>query len=230
MLGLALVVALAMAPSAARAAVSRADAAATAAYVHARYALAKATAGRVAAELESLHALDRRVAGECPNVLAAEPSNAPRKAQMAVINEILAAAILAELEPDRGDLMAIARTVGRLRWSDRRLTRLLQAEARHAREIAAIPTVPLCADLRAWAASGFQVVPPATERLDRELPLESGEGSEEVTVRLLRPFEGPADRRIMRRVAALESKRSKAIERGAPAALATLIRTLRGKE
>jgi len=56
-------VALAMAPSAARAAVSRADAAATAAYVHARYALAKATAGRVAASRYEVRG--------CPHTIAA---------------------------------------------------------------------------------------------------------------------------------------------------------------
>jgi len=166
------------------------DRAATRALLEARYTyeqalLAGAPASRAAAE-----GLASSLGGECPGVLAGAPhetlntflespgrSQSPR--QMGEANrenrqwsdlqgELALDLGLPLIEPDRQAARAYARAVGSLRWSNNALTALERTGATELewRVQSAPPAV--CADMKAWVASGYRTLSPATKMLIRE--------------------------------------------------------------
>jgi len=189
--------------------------ASTRAYIDARYTFARAGISNISAELSAMRAFTSRVEGECPGVLAGARSLAYPKQRAAIVEEMMAAVVLAELGPDRGALRATARTIRNLRWTDRRLTRLVHREEQAVDALAALPDPRLCTDFRSWATSSFRVLPAQTERFDRELTIEvatEGQGREEVIARLLRPYELPAERRTIQRTAMIDARHATATE------------------
>ena len=80
----------------------------------------------------------------------------------AMTSEIIDGSVVAELAPDRRAALSAARALARLHWSDRRLRRLARLEVAELRAEFATPAPNVCADLRAWAASGFRTLPHAT--------------------------------------------------------------------
>jgi signal peptidase I len=66
--------------------------------------------------------------------------------------------------------VAFARAVAPLRWSSARLTRAIQANANDDVKESRASAPALCADYKAWAASGYRTLPPETERLATERP------------------------------------------------------------
>ncbi len=140
------------------------DAGATAAYVRANYALvanAHAKQGAAEAALQSLLARVRR---ECPNVVAGSPQN---EASEKLTFELVGAMRLSALKPISGAIAAYARAVSGLRWSDAALTREVHAYARELLTQSRIPVPDLCAELRAWKATGYASLPPGTLPFDK---------------------------------------------------------------
>jgi hypothetical protein len=166
------------------------DRAATRALLEARYTyeqalLASAPASRAAAEQVA-----DGLGGECPGALAGAPhetldtffespgrsesarqvgeSNRERRQWSDLQGELALALELRVSEADRQAALLYVRTVRSLRWSNNAVTALEHAGAGTLewRVQSAPPAV--CADMKAWAASGYKTLSPATKILISE--------------------------------------------------------------
>jgi hypothetical protein len=212
----ALIVGLAFAacafvPAHAFASVHADDAAATRAYLSTDYAYERGTSAALGVTIAALEARAGMIGGECPNAL----TYAPRDAAFGELGEEAdTTAFFAGRASVRSMVLRFAQTIDRLRWSDRKLTRFVRAEAAEERAIATIALPDVCADIAAWKASAYAALPQSAARfLARVQAVESlsGEGpfeeSREVAImRFLRPYEGPAQRRTARRIERLEAR------------------------
>jgi hypothetical protein len=206
------------------------DRAATYLLVRADYGLDKALLVHVhvsqAAEVEAAKALGQ----ECKGVLAGAPEesvleeegpSAPRPALSGrrqgeqarseqekqvlelEIEETLSAAANVVI---RGAEEAYIATIQKLSWSDPTINALIQRRAQVSRTELAKPRVGVCAELRGWAASGFQVLPPEAKSLQETEDAPSRNVVSGNLQVLLMPYEDAASRAILRRVEALRKQ------------------------
>ena len=92
-----------------------------------------------------------------------------RERQRRELNEEIAQAFLVALiEPVRAGALAHAHTLASLHWTHTSLTRYIHALATELEWEARSSTPAVCADLRVWAASGYQRLSPATKSLAHE--------------------------------------------------------------
>ena len=103
---------------------------------------------------------------------------------------------------DAGPIHTFVRAVRQLRWSNPKLTRTAQGYAMSLRELATLPLPNICADVRAWSASGFRTIPAATIRFDSYV--ESIEGHT-ISPRV-RPLRAPGRQSYSRTQTRLETK------------------------
>lgn len=115
------------------------------------------------------------------------------------------------------DFEAFAKTVEPLFWSDPRITTAIHRHAQ-AGSLDARHAVPdACADIKAWAASGFKMLSPASRALRSEedpsaIEAETEEAAPGPTIstreldKLLRPFESTSDRRLLSETKALYAR------------------------
>jgi len=198
-------------PAHALASVHTGDAAATRAYLSAAGAFERSAYAEVGVNAAAIEAHASEIGGECPSAL----TYAPRDTAFAELGEeAYTTAFFAGTTPARPMLLRLSQTIERLRWSDRRLTRLVRAEAAEERSIAALALPDVCADIAAWKASGYAALPQsAASFLARVRGIESSsfvgpseERREAVILRLLRPYETPAQRRTARSIERLEAE------------------------
>jgi hypothetical protein len=201
---------LAVSSPAALAEVSSSDASATGSYLQAQYAVVRGEVKSFPVAVAAIEALAKKVQMECPGVLANAPkpaSGTPPTGTTAEVSEEEIDAVFGVAEAtEDARRRRFAGIVARLRWSNRALTRLVHSQAAAETEKAAIPAPSLCADMRSWVGSGYQAVPASTEHY---LKLESAlsartEGTPVSVMRKLVPYESLADKRIAKKVAALE--------------------------
>jgi hypothetical protein len=223
--------ACAVLPGTAFAAASSGNAAATRAYLRAGEAYENSSYAEFGATVAAIEARAGEIGGECPSAL----TYAPRDTAFGEIGEELGSTVFyASLVSTRGTLLRQSQAIAHLRWSDRRLTRLVHAEADEERSILALTLPDVCADIAAWKASAYAALPPsATRFLARVWAIEaasfvgpSEESREMVISHLLRPYEGPAERRTAKRIERLEERLGKRLEAAATAARAKLAAAL----
>lgn len=178
------------------------DIAATRAYIEADYRLARAGRVRLAASLAAISALVHRTVAECP--LAGEGAYVNAAANQ-VSEEVLETVEVTAYQPDIRAIRAAARSLRPLRWSNDKLTRRVHAFVVKLENLAKIAPADICADVRAYAATGFTVAPEPTVRFVKLFAAAEIE-SEEVPVRLLAPYEGPRQAKLMRAVKRLEGE------------------------
>jgi hypothetical protein len=198
-------------PAPALAGVSVSNAAATRAYLRAGAAYEESSYAKLGASAAAIEARASEIGGECPAAL----TYAPRDAAFEELGEAAGATLFyASLASTRSTLQRQSRAIAHLRGSDRRLTRLVRAEAAEERAVLAITLPDVCADIAAWRASAYAALPgSATAFVDRARAIESTsfvgpseESREAVIMRLLRPYEGPAERRTAKRIQHLEAQ------------------------
>jgi hypothetical protein len=97
-------------------------------------------------------------------------------------------------------------TVGRLTWSDPTIDALVQQRAARLHEDLAGPPVAICAELRAWAASGFHVLPSGVKRLQEAREARGKQAVQGDLAALLAPYEDSAARASVRRISALKER------------------------
>jgi hypothetical protein len=213
------------------AAVSSGNATATRAYLRAGEAYEGGSYAEFGATVAAIDARAGEIGGECPSAL----TYAPRDTAFGELGEELGSAVFyASLVSMRGTLLRQSQAIAYLRWSDRRLTRLVHAEAAEERAILALTLPDVCADIAAWKASAYAALPPsATGFLARVRTIESAsfvgpleESREGVIRHLLRPYEGPAERRTAKRIAQLEEQLARRLGAAATAARAKLATAL----
>jgi hypothetical protein len=205
--------------------VTTSDAAATHAYLKARIVLQRAAVTAEPAELEAIAALEAQVKAECPGVLAGAPPHVKgektNESEVEVSEEMLSAGFGTAENVAHPANARFARTVRRLRWSNRRLTRLLRSLAIEQAEQSAIPPPELCRDMKFWVASGYTAVSAGTKAFRHRHSVVSSitqiepEPNEPVTdifhlnalvAHRLKPYEDHADRLLARKALPPEAK------------------------
>lgn len=218
-------------PAPALAAVHTGDAAATRAYLRAADAYEVGAYAEAGASVAAIRARASAIAGECPSVL----TYAPRDAAFGELGEEAGMTVFfAGVAPVRSMTLRLAQTMGHLSWSDRRLMRLVRAETGEQRAIAALAQPDVCADIAAWKASAYATLPQSSAGfLARVQAIESlsvvgssEESREAVIMRLLRRYEGPAERRTAKRIERLEAQIGRRWTAAATAARTTLAAAL----
>jgi hypothetical protein len=198
-------------PAHALASVQIDDAAATRAYLSAADAYEFDASAELPGRIASIEAHADEIGSECPAAL----TYAPRDTAFEEVGEELYTTVFfAATARERPMLLRLAHTIEHLSWSNRRLTGLVRAEAAEERAIATLALPDVCADIAAWKASGYAALPQsATKFLARVQAIESlavtgpsEESRETAIMRLLRPYETPAQRRIARHIERLEAQ------------------------
>lgn len=198
-------------PAHALASVHTHDISATRAYLRASDAYERGTYAEVGMGVAAIEARASAIGGQCPSVL----TFAPRDAAFGELGEEADTTVFsADVAPVRSMTLRLGRSIEHLRWSDRRLTRLVRAEAAEELAIATLALPDVCADIAAWRASAYAALPPSAVRFLAHLQaIESLQGvglSEEsreaAIMRLLRPYERPAERQTARRIERLEAQ------------------------
>jgi hypothetical protein len=219
----------------ARSAAAPNDRAATRALLEAEYRLAKATLARARTTEDAAAHAAETIGDECRSVLRGLPSSGaaieggpsprpkPRPSARAqgehartelekrTIDQEIDQTITAKADRDlRDPYDAYIATVHRLGWSNATITALVRQQAASYQEALAKLPVAACAEMRAWAASGFHRLPAgsksfAASKQARDKRAVIGDLEE-----LLRPYESLADRAIIRRTEAVEERQREA--------------------
>lgn len=190
------IIALALLPATASA--SARDVAATHAYIQANYALERASAALIPATATRIQAYNAKLASECPHAGNGSPED---EASQPMSYEVAVALWAVSYGTSAGPIRKFAAAVKPLRWSSARITRVAHRYATELSELATLPVPDLCADVRAWTASGFQTIPADVAALDRRLEAIEPEN---VPASLLAPFVQGSDASTVVRARKLE--------------------------
>jgi hypothetical protein len=196
---------LALIPAAASAAprhkaVKRQDRVSTHAYIQANFALERAADASIAPTEAAAALLNQKLGQECPQAAAGSPQNA--ESQKASY-EVAGALWSISYGDVAGPISTFAQAVKPLHWSNPKITRIAQHYATSLTELAALPMPNICADDRAWSASGYHTLP--TPLLSFVQHAESIEGHT-IPPRLLAPYERPSDRAVVASTSRLETQ------------------------
>jgi hypothetical protein len=203
-------------------------------YLKARYLEVRANGPAYRAGIKSIEGLAAKVRAECPGVLAAAP-NLQSQSEREVLDEVFAVVLRTPERAEHAAAARFARSVRRLRWSDRALTRLVHAYAAKLAAMSAIQPPNLCTDLNAWARSGYTATSAATKNYLRQLSVLEAPGvklgarSEDPAKKIARKlarFEDRAAKAILRRIRALEAQQQRVATSIFPSAAAKVTQAL----
>jgi hypothetical protein len=197
-----LVAALAFAATSTPALAGSGDVAATRAYIQADYTLVHTARVHLTASEADLQSLRRQIGAECPRAAAGSPEDTDSEQ---LSNELVGAMTVAAIRPDVQAVARFARTVQGLHWSNGALTHKVGAYAVKLKALSILPAPNVCADVRAWAASGYRTLPASNISFDNSYyPVEVGVG--EVPARLLGPSEQPDERPVLAHAERIEGQ------------------------
>jgi hypothetical protein len=121
-----------------------------------------------------------------------------------VSNEIIGAMVLAAYHAAQPEIAAYIRVAAHSRWTSRALNSSIHGYAGKLTTLSTLAAPNLCADIRAWAASGYKALPATTVRFDqRFVPAWVALG--ELPARLA-SYERPDERGTLQRSGQLEEK------------------------
>ncbi|MBA3807495.1 MAG: hypothetical protein H0X28_03735 [Solirubrobacterales bacterium] len=159
---IAALVALTVLPAAAQGA--SADVASTNTFVQANYVLVRSARAHLAAAEAAPRQVLAQVRRECPHAAAESPQNGD---STQLSNEVIGAMVLRAYQLDAPALHSFVAAASALHWSSAALTRTVRGYAADLRVLAQLAPPHLCADVRAWVASGYRTLPAATVAFDR---------------------------------------------------------------
>lgn len=210
--------------------VTREDLAATSKLLDAEYKLAKVTLARRGAVQAAVGRAAEALGRECKGVLAGVPDESvieeegPDAARPLLSGRAQGERARSELEKQtiyleideaisapaygvlRGPYEAYIAAVDRLAWSAPAVNALVHEGATRLRKKLAGPPVAVCPEMRAWAASGFHVLPSGSKRLAEAREARSKQAAQGNLEVLLRPSEDRAARAVARRVSVLKER------------------------
>jgi hypothetical protein len=136
---------------------STGDEAATLSYLRAdRQAFKELKASLPEAKL-AMNGVVTKTVTECPGIADQAP---PGQLLDDFKEEALDVVSVASETPFRAASVALGRRIEHLRWSSRRLTRLVHGYAAELRERNTLP--PFCSELKEWVAGGYDTLPQST--------------------------------------------------------------------
>lgn len=207
-LGAALACAVcACAPLSALAAARPNNAAATRAYLRIVVDQQRVESSNVGMGVAAVQALEQQIAGECPGALAYAPRDVAYEELGDEVEYTLSIAFDDPLVP-QAQALGWARALAALRWTNRRLTRLVRDLAAEERAYATQAPPNLCAQFAAWRESAYVALPASSSRFLEEMRASEPESfvgpheetREKVITRLLEPYERPAERRLAKKI------------------------------
>lgn len=177
------------------------DVASTRAYVLANYALVRAAHTELHVAEGSIAALNRSLGQQCPKIAL----EAPQNSQSQLLSKEVAGALWSIVyHTDIGAVDAFVSAVRPLHWSKHKLTVIARRYATSLTQLTELPAPEICADVRAWIASGYKTVPASTLAFDKRL---EAIGANSIPQRLLAPYErGASIRAIAVRADRLEAQ------------------------
>jgi hypothetical protein len=178
------------------------DLAATRTFISANFTLVHAARDNLAAAQTAINTLGERVAGECPLAAGREAPQNHDSRQLS--EEVVGALEVAAYEVDRASMLAFGHAIHGLRWSNGKLTRMVRAYAVKLENFPTLAPPNICADVKAWAAANYASLPATTVAFDKGFATYSIE-TEEIPLRLLRPYENAAEASLLRRTKQLEA-------------------------
>ena len=141
-----------------------ADVATTRTYIQANYALVHYAAMRLGTARSLLDGVLNRARTDCPGAATGSPQN-PQSTMVSY--EIIGAMVLAAYHAAQPEITAYIRVAARSHWSSRTLTSSIHAYAGKLTTLSTLAAPNLCADIRAWATSGYTSLPASTVRFDQ---------------------------------------------------------------
>jgi len=159
-----LALAAALTVSAAPALSASADTTTTDAYLKADYALVRTVSSNLARSESALQGLLAHVRSACPQAAGGSPQT-PQSTQLS--NELIGTMVLTGGHVDRQAVRAYVNRVAGLRWNNQGVNRAIQNHVRDLRTLLGLQTPDICADVKAWAASGFTTLPTRTVQFAR---------------------------------------------------------------
>ncbi len=171
------------------------------AYLSAAATYANATYPLVGVRIAAMEADEREVAAQCPSAFL----YAPRDAAFEELGEEMSdAEWYAGEAPVRSATEAFDQAIGNLGWSNSRLTRLVRSEAAEERAEVALVPPDVCSSVEAWKTSDYAELSPSVGEFLTHVE-QIGSGSFGSIMHLLRPYEGPAEKRAAKHVERLEA-------------------------
>jgi hypothetical protein len=192
--------ALVAAPSSALA--GSGNAASTQTYVQANLKLVQSGVAKLGQGRAALQSARRRIEGECKNAAFDSPQN-PQSTELS--NEIIGAIVLPTLQTGKPDLEKFISAAGGLRWSNSKLTNAIRIYVGKLKVMATLAPPDVCADVRAWVASGYQTLTPSTIAFDKQF-MPNWVAVGETPTSLLTPFAASGQRAALRRTMQLENQ------------------------
>jgi hypothetical protein len=151
-----------------------------------------------------MDALVNHVKHECPNVAEGAPPSVSSQSQK-IVQEMGGTLLVTLLHNDRHAIRRFELAVAHLHWSNNKLTELVKSEAGKLEKISSITVPSLCINIRAWAASHFEILPTRTEQFDPQLRAKES-GLQQTNLRLVQRYEDSKTRVLARRTRALQKR------------------------
>jgi hypothetical protein len=139
------------------------NATATQSYVRANSALVHIARAHLAAEEAAPKSVLHRLSTECPNAALQSPQN---ELSEHLSNEIIGAIVIEAAKPDAGALHTFLKVVTPLHWASSSLNHTMSAYVRSLTTLTKLAVPDVCADIKAWAATNYQTLPPTTLKFD----------------------------------------------------------------
>ena len=201
----AIVLALGVAATPAHAAPQ--DVLSTQAYIQEDHVLQLAEKASLPASRTAADGLIRQVNSQCPNIMAGAPHNSETAE---VGGEIIGSVLVTLSGPEDRANIKFAQRVGSLRWSSRKLEHTVRSYATELKAQAELAMPNLCADLKAWAASGYTTLPASSVRFVGQVDaIVTGPGPGKVPLKLFAPYERPDEKTVIHQTKQLEAELNK---------------------
>ena len=178
------------------------NAATTQEYIQANLTLVQSGVSKIGQGRATLQSVRRRTEGECRNAAFDSPQN-PESTELS--NEIIGSIVLPTLQIGKPDLLKFIGAAGGLRWSNSRLTSAIRTYVGKLKVMATLAPPNVCADVRAWVASGYTTLTPSTIQFDKQF-MPNWVAVGETPTSLLSPFAAPSQRAALRRTTSLENQ------------------------
>jgi len=136
-----------------------ADIAATQTYLQANYALVHYFTSHIPAARAELASVLSGVRRECPSAAAGSPEDVDSEQ---LSNEVIGTMVTTVIQHNLAPIRTAIRATAHLRWSNYALTRTVQAYVAKGKVLTSLAVPHLCADVKAWAAGGFETLPAST--------------------------------------------------------------------
>jgi hypothetical protein len=183
------------------------DVLSTQVYIQEDHVLQLAEEASLPASRTAAGGLISQVNSQCPNIMAGAPHN---NETADVGGEILGSVLVALSRPEDRANIKFAQRVEGLRWSSRKLEHTVRSYATELKAQAGLAMPNLCADLKAWAASGYTTLPASSVRFVGQVDaILTGPEPGDVPLKLFAPYERPDEKTVIHQTKLLEAELSK---------------------